>query len=59
MSEHYFVSEATGNRYKVVKFDKETGVVLLRGKFGEFTERYDKKKFKRMGYELVTEEDGQ
>lgn len=57
MSDLYFVSEATGNKYKVVKFDKAAGTVTLKGKFGEFTENFDKEKFKRMGYELVQDKE--
>lgn len=52
MTDLYFRNEATGNKYKVVKFDREAGTVTLRGKFGEFTEKFDKEKFQRMGYTL-------
>lgn len=52
MSDLYFVNNSTGNKYRVVKFDKDAGTVTLRGKFGEFTEKFDKEKFQRMGYVL-------
>lgn len=59
MSTLYFKNSATGNKYRVVKFDREAGTVTLRGKYGEFTEKFDKEKFQRMGYSLEqgTDED--
>jgi hypothetical protein len=55
MSELAFVNEKTGKRYKVVKFDREAGKVTLIGEHGvEFTEKFDKELFKRLGYNLVT-----
>ena len=48
----YFLNEATGRRYDVVKFDKAAGEVQLKGKYGQFTEKFDRAKFERMGYVL-------
>lgn len=53
MAEVAFVNEKTGKKYKVVKFDKEAGKVTLVGEAGvEFTERYDKELFVKLGYKL-------
>lgn len=52
----YFRNEKTGKRYRVVRMNKAEGTVVLRGDHAEFTETYDKEKFKRMGYVLETEE---
>lgn len=57
MASYYFKNEATGNKYKVVKLDKEAGTVTLRGKFGEFVEKFDKERFKKMGYLMEKEEE--
>lgn len=48
-----FINEKTGKTYKVVKFDQEAGEVVLVGEHGvEFTEKYDKEMFQRLGYKL-------
>lgn len=53
MSEVAFVNEKTGKAYKVVKFDREAGKVTLVGEQGvEFTEKYDKELFQKLGYTL-------
>ena len=51
----YFVNEKTGKRYDVVKFDPGNGLITLKGTHAEFTEKFDKDKFKEMGYELRQE----
>lgn len=53
----YFRNTKTGKRYEIVRMDKAAGEVVLRGEYAEFSERYDKDRFRRMGYELVKEED--
>lgn len=53
----YFRNTKTGKRYEIVRLDKEAGEVVLKGEYAEFTEKYDKERFKRMGYELVKSED--
>lgn len=57
MSKLYFRNEHTGKRYRVVKLDKASGSITLRGDHAEFTEKYDKEKFKSMGYVLEKEAD--
>lgn len=52
MPELYFENERTAKRYKIVRFDKEAGEVVLRGEHAEFTEKYDKDRFLKMGYVL-------
>lgn len=52
MTELYFVNERTGKRYKVVRMLKETGEIVLKGEYAEFTEKYDKDRFSNMGYSL-------
>jgi len=51
----YFRNEQTGKRYKIVSMDKEAGEVVLQGEHAEFTEKYDKEKFKKLGYVLEKE----
>lgn len=48
----YFYNEKTQKRYDVVTFDKTKGEVTLKGERGQFTEKFDKDKFTRMGYVL-------
>lgn len=55
MPELYFINEKTSKRYKVVRFDKAAGEVVLKGEHAEFSEKFDKAKFENMGYRLVQE----
>lgn len=55
MSDLYFRNEKTGKRYKVVSMDKAAGTITLRGDHAEFVEKYDKEKFKKLGYILEKE----
>lgn len=50
MAELYFKNTKTGRRYKVIRIDKEKGEITLKGEYSEFTEPYDKERFKRLGY---------
>lgn len=52
MTELYFKNTKTGRRYKVIRIDKEKGEITLKGEYSEFTEPYDKERFKRLGYVL-------
>lgn len=52
MSTLYFRNVKTNKRYEVVKMDKEKGIIVLRGEYAEFTEPYDKERFKANGYVL-------
>lgn len=51
----YFRNVKTGKRYGVVRIDKERNLITLKGEMAEFTEAYDKDRFKRMGYVLEKE----
>ncbi len=49
-----FTNEKTGKTYRVVRFNQEAGEVVLIGDHGvEFTEKYDKEMFQRLGYKLT------
>lgn len=52
MPDLYFRNTRTGLRYKVVRLDKSTNEIVLKGEYAEFTETYDKERFKKMGYIL-------
>jgi hypothetical protein len=52
MTELYFKNVKTDRRYKVMRIDKEKGEITLKGEYSEFTEPYDKERFKRLGYVL-------
>lgn len=56
MAELFFRNVKTGRKYKVLRIDKEKGEITLKGEYSEFTEPYDKDRFKRLGYELVKEQ---
>jgi hypothetical protein len=49
----FFKSEHTGVEFEVVSYDAETNQITLKGPLGEFTETYDKDKFKELGYKGV------
>lgn len=55
MAKLYFRNEKTGKRYAIVSMDKDTNTVVLRGEHAEFTEKYDKERFKKLGYILEKE----
>lgn len=48
-------NKRTGRSFEVVRFNKETGMVTLRGPNAEFSEKFDAEQFKRMGYVLRKE----
>lgn len=52
MSKVYFRNTKTGKKFEVVRMNKETNEITLRGEHAEFTEPYDKERFTRMGYVL-------
>lgn len=56
MTELFFRNAKTNRKYKVIRINKEKGEITLKGEYSEFTEPYDKERFKRLGYELVKEE---
>jgi hypothetical protein len=51
----YLKNEKTGKKYEIISLDKETNVVTLKGPNAEFTETFDKDRFKRLGYTLERE----
>lgn len=51
-----FLNKETGKKFRIVRWNKETGEVTLKGENSTFTEKFDKDKFKRMGYTLVQDE---
>lgn len=55
MAELYFRNIHTGKRYKVIRLDRRSGEIVLKGEYAEFTEPYDKERFKRLGYVLEDE----
>jgi hypothetical protein len=55
MAKVYFRNTRTGKRFEVVRIDKAAGQIVLKGEYAEFTEPYDKARFKEMGYELERE----
>lgn len=52
MTELYFKNTKTDRRYKVIRIDKEKGEITLKGEYSEFTEPYNRDRFKRLGYVL-------
>ena len=53
----YLVHTETKREFKVVSLDKEAGTITLEGPNTEFTEPFDKERFKANGYTLVTRDD--
>lgn len=54
MPELYFTNTSTQKRYRIIRFDKEAGTVVLQGATGgEFTEKYSRERFEGMGYQLT------
>lgn len=50
-------NRATGRRYQVIKLDKKTGKVILKGELAQFDLEFDPDLFERLGYELIEEPD--
>jgi hypothetical protein len=57
MANVYLVNTKSKRKYRVVRVDKEKNEVTLKGEYAEFTETFDKTRFKSLGYELVKEEE--
>ena len=53
----YFRSKITQARFKVLSYDRETGIMVLLGEYGKFKEEYTKEKFAKMGYILEKDDD--
>jgi hypothetical protein len=49
----YLRNTHTGTEFEVVGFDRATGEITLKGEFAPFTEKFDKERFKALGYEQV------
>lgn len=56
-SKLFFKNLATGKRYEVIKLDKKTGKVILKGELAQFDLEFDPALFERLGYELVEEQE--
>ena len=54
MKKHYFENTKTGKRYELIALSPDRSTVTLRGEYSQFTEPYDKERFKALGYRLVT-----
>lgn len=52
----YFENIKTKKRFKVVKLDKEKGIVTLQGDHNPFVEPYSRERFEKLGYRLVVEQ---
>lgn len=52
-----FRNIATGKKYEVIKLDKKTGKVILKGELAQFDIDFDPELFERLGYELVEEKE--
>lgn len=50
-------NERTKRKFTVVSFDKTTGDIVLKGDLGQFKEKYDRDRFKKLGYTIRTEPD--
>jgi hypothetical protein len=48
----YFTNTKTGNKFKLVRMDKDTGIMVLEGEYGQFEEKYDKDWLTKNGYVL-------
>lgn len=55
MTEYYFRNTKTGKRFKVIKLDKTTGEIILKGEYSEFKEQFSKERFQKLGYVLEKE----
>ena len=52
----FFVNKETKKRFQVLAWNKQTGVMKLKGQHSTFSEEYSKERFERLGYVLVREE---
>lgn len=57
MSKLYFENVHTKRRFEIVRLNRETNRITLRGQHAMFDEDYDKDRFQAMGYRLVQGED--
>ena len=49
--------DPTGKKFLIVKVDKETNELVLKGEVSTFREPNDPERFKRLGYWLIKEQD--
>jgi len=52
----FFVNQETKKEFQVLAWNKETGVMKLKGQHSTFYEEYSKERFERLGYKLVRRE---
>lgn len=43
----------TRRKFKIISIDKKSNTVTLQGEHSTFTEKWDPKRFKGIGYELI------
>lgn len=53
----YFKHDGTGKKFEVIRMSADKKTITLKGEAAEFTEPYDKERFKKMGYTLCKEDD--
>lgn len=53
----FFKNTKTGKRYEVIKLDKKSGKVILKGELAQFDLDFDPDLFEKLGYELVEEQE--
>ena len=53
----YFRNVKTGKRFKVISMDNDKKEIVLQGEYSQFTEPYDKERFKANGYILEQGDD--
>lgn len=49
----YLKNTKTGREFKIISVDNEKGTITLKGEYSQFTEPFDKKRFKENGYTLI------
>jgi hypothetical protein len=48
----FLIHTKTGRRYEVISLNRDAGLIVLKGELAEFTEPYNKERFKELGYIL-------
>lgn len=54
---YYYLNTRTGRKYEIVNIDTtvEPSTITLKGELSEFTEPWDKARFKELGYKRIVE----
>jgi hypothetical protein len=53
MKTRFLVNADTGREYRVVKINREAGIVTLKGETAEFEQKFEPAQFEAWGYKLV------